>query len=260
MLAAQRKDVVTEVREALEIISSARQGPVSGGEVRAVTRKPRDRTPERLIKVHEVVENIRNTITKGGRPEGAIEREELVAEIRKLRADIGNTSCISGTLSDQLKTANPSGAKAEDIALEMGRQFKLIDQRLGTLDAGLSRLQDTAGHDPVLTKVGELGEALQNKTEELQKITGEGLELVREEIITAAAMRPVGLNLQDELAMEERTCPTHLEENIGQGWKTARGGRRRGKSGTEPLNLEDFKQRGHAEEWLHPRSLFDTWW
>lgn len=237
-IAAQRKDVVAEVREALEIMSSIKQGPTKG-EVSAVVRKPRDRTPERLVKVHEIVEEIRSTMTQGDRAGGAIEREELVAEMRKLRADITETSHVSGALTDKLKAAKITGTQTEDLALEMGKHFDEMDHRLGALDAGLLRLQDAAGQAPVLAKLGEVGEALHSETKQLHKVTVEGLEQVKDEITAAAAMRHMGLNLHDELAMENRACPMPLNEDCEQGWKMARGGRKRGRRGAEPLVLRD---------------------
>lgn len=226
-MTAQRSLVVADLRECLEKMKDDSET------TRVAPAKPRERTSnlgEELEPIRKTLKAVQTAVSAGPRAGDALEREELLTEIRKLRSDLKSTT--TGTRELRTHLTEFSAVRDHIMGLEEGRlgEIKTINGRLGTIDAELRNLSAGVDISPIVTKINRTEEALRNDNDVLRRTTAEGLEQIRDEITVASALRPAGPSIHEELTRGAHTGVTrHTDDQTGEWTLVGRGRGRRGR-------------------------------
>lgn len=218
-VAAQRTTFVTDIQECLERMRAARATP------RGVAGQHRERSLDGLIPIQKTLEEIQSVLTNKHSAGEAIEREELITEIRRLRSDLRETSSGTSALKEDTKKAATVHEQVTELEEKIGIYMEQMHQRFGKIDIGLQGLIDQNNITPIETRIGKVEDSLRCSTEALRKTTIEGFDSLRDEITVVAAMRQ-GISLHDELTMPTQQHLIQQDGDPCKEWRVVRSGRR----------------------------------
>lgn len=237
-VAAQRSLFVTDFQECLERMRACRETSQTSKE-----RAPADR-PEHLTVIQGALDEIRASLVVKTRTDEGLERETLVTEIRKLRAELQATLSAAGALGSRASTYSGTKEQFNELKTSLSNEMGQVVLKLEAMDAKLQQLGETTSNAPVVARLGKMEELLQSNARELRSTTIEGLERVSEEIAASTAMQYTGLNLREEFARELESLPAALEDDKDEGWQRVGKTRRRDRKSAEPTSMTHIRSQG----------------
>lgn len=218
-LADQRAILSHDVCETLEGLKTSRSGETDPELPRESTRRLRERDPEHMAAIRLALEDIKSAVFSGARGDDGLEREVLVAEVRKLRSYLKSTTTETLALNDRIKTADTGEDKISAMGTLLVGKIDELDSKIDAMGSELVLLAADSVTGKIAARIGETEKLLQTGTRELRRVTVEGFETIKDDITAAVAMQHAGLSLHEELTRGTDTGPHNREESSNNDWQ-----------------------------------------